>query len=337
LAQAILAEAFRHLHRLSLGVKRWLRTFSAPIMSEHLPTENREELLHAQPEPQASISAPEQHDSRGLGEEEPSTLPGRVPDVAIIAIGLPIVFWAVLTLVGFAAMLYTFGRSLVTMTYIYARSWCVLLQHGSDPCDVPLAKVVLGCLLLVPVYLARNCMRSLVYRIFCLDSTDAGQRRTPLRAKLLCWACCCLAYYIVFAGVDMVKHAQTCRKTAPDLYNWAAYLFPAGIVHFLGLHVLAACSGLGLLRAVLHTLPSCRASSGVEPAVIARLESVLADTTAERQCSICLDSYREGQRAKVTPCCRNMFHEECIEDWLKSHRSCPLCRADIQEVVGSMV
>lgn len=46
------------------------------------------------------------------------------------------------------------------------------------------------------------------------------------------------------------------------------------------------------------------------------------DTT----CSICMESYTIGEQLRVLPC-EHRFHCGCVEEWLRHHYKCPLCRA----------
>ena len=48
----------------------------------------------------------------------------------------------------------------------------------------------------------------------------------------------------------------------------------------------------------------------------------------ENECSICHEQLM--QDVNVLPC-SHRFHNECIESWITSHNSCPLCRAPIVE------
>ncbi|KAF8033418.1 hypothetical protein BT93_D2127 [Corymbia citriodora subsp. variegata] len=51
----------------------------------------------------------------------------------------------------------------------------------------------------------------------------------------------------------------------------------------------------------------------------------LAGTEAE--CAICLTEFVEGNGIRVLATCSHGFHEECIERWLRSRKSCPTCRS----------
>lgn len=237
--------------------------------------------------------------------------------------GLIVIFWTALASASFAASI-----------YIYARSWYILLRHGFEPCDMPVAKVLFIFLIVLDIYFFRDCLCRCIRKLVRGRTRGEEDQTVASRnASLLAWVCYFLAYQSLCSGASMLKETRTCSKTAPDLYNWASYLFPSGAMHFAVLHILAGCAGIGLLRALLHALPP--PSEGADPSVITQLESVDA-LSSERQCSICLDGYREVRQAKVTPCCGNIFHGTCLGMWLQQHRSCPLCRADLQEAVSHL-
>lgn len=50
----------------------------------------------------------------------------------------------------------------------------------------------------------------------------------------------------------------------------------------------------------------------------------------ERECNICIDSYKEGDDIVYLPC-EHVFHKECIYNWLvKEKVNCPICRCDVR-------
>ncbi|KAJ1259447.1 hypothetical protein BS78_10G155900 [Paspalum vaginatum] len=51
---------------------------------------------------------------------------------------------------------------------------------------------------------------------------------------------------------------------------------------------------------------------------------------AQRQCSVCLGSVQAGEMVRRLPLCKHLYHVECIDMWLASHTTCPLCRSDIE-------
>jgi len=52
---------------------------------------------------------------------------------------------------------------------------------------------------------------------------------------------------------------------------------------------------------------------------ISRLDS------EKRNCLICLENFETGDKATMLPCI-HMFHSNCIQEWLKSKNTCPLCK-----------
>ncbi|KAF5770519.1 putative transcription factor C2H2 family [Helianthus annuus] len=47
-------------------------------------------------------------------------------------------------------------------------------------------------------------------------------------------------------------------------------------------------------------------------------------------CSICLADYVATDMVRLLPECGHLFHVECIDKWLKVHRTCPVCRNSLE-------
>ncbi|KAI3507912.1 hypothetical protein L1887_22908 [Cichorium endivia] len=47
------------------------------------------------------------------------------------------------------------------------------------------------------------------------------------------------------------------------------------------------------------------------------------------ECAICLSIFEEEEIGRKLPGCGHAFHVECIDMWLHSHSTCPICRAAI--------
>lgn len=45
-------------------------------------------------------------------------------------------------------------------------------------------------------------------------------------------------------------------------------------------------------------------------------------------CSICLENFKDADRAVITNC-RHTFHETCIRSWLQYNPTCPICRSAV--------
>lgn len=49
-------------------------------------------------------------------------------------------------------------------------------------------------------------------------------------------------------------------------------------------------------------------------------------------CNICLETMKNGEECRALPCSEttnHRFHKKCIDTWLRSHNTCPTCRAKV--------
>lgn len=46
-------------------------------------------------------------------------------------------------------------------------------------------------------------------------------------------------------------------------------------------------------------------------------------------CAICMEDFEDGDSCRILTSCKHMFHPICIENWLRNHLTCPLCRVSI--------
>lgn len=75
-------------------------------------------------------------------------------------------------------------------------------------------------------------------------------------------------------------------------------------------------SSAGLDEALIKSITVCKYKKG----------DGLVDGT---DCSVCLSEFEENESLRLLPKCNHAFHVTCIDTWLTSHSSCPLCRANI--------
>ena len=47
------------------------------------------------------------------------------------------------------------------------------------------------------------------------------------------------------------------------------------------------------------------------------------------ECSVCLARFDDSDHLRLLPRCRHAFHLACVDRWLESNASCPLCRARV--------
>ncbi|XP_074323446.1 RING-H2 finger protein ATL66-like [Apium graveolens] len=65
------------------------------------------------------------------------------------------------------------------------------------------------------------------------------------------------------------------------------------------------------------------------------LYGVLKKEKSVVECCICIGVFEEQDKVKVLPVCGHCFHSECVDKWLSTQSSCPICRAGLR--VDSLV
>ena len=90
------------------------------------------------------------------------------------------------------------------------------------------------------------------------------------------------------------------------------------------------------------TLGGGVATGGFEPSVLRAL-LVTVYKAKDRaggealECAVCLAELTDGEAARFLTRCQHGFHAECIDLWLRSHATCPLCRRDVVEAPAEKV
>ncbi|KAG0526032.1 hypothetical protein BDA96_06G110300 [Sorghum bicolor] len=84
--------------------------------------------------------------------------------------------------------------------------------------------------------------------------------------------------------------------------------------------------------------PSRRGKRGLDPAVVATFPIVSYREVVEHkigkgvlECAVCLTSFEDDDDLRLLPHCSHAFHPECIDPWLQSRVTCPLCRANLEK------
>ncbi|KAE8669369.1 RING-H2 finger protein ATL66 [Hibiscus syriacus] len=79
-----------------------------------------------------------------------------------------------------------------------------------------------------------------------------------------------------------------------------------------------------------HALPDSQ-PRGLDAAVINALPVTMfsVEEATQSECCICLGVFEDGEKVKVLPPCKHSYHPECVDRWLSTESSCPLCRASL--------
>ncbi|XP_055834548.1 RING-H2 finger protein ATL57 isoform X2 [Solanum dulcamara] len=73
---------------------------------------------------------------------------------------------------------------------------------------------------------------------------------------------------------------------------------------------------------------SCR--KGMDPSTVQSLPLISYGGAAKHlieDCPICLTEFEVSELVRLIPYCRHVFHQQCLDTWLASHVTCPLCRS----------
>jgi E3 ubiquitin-protein ligase ATL41 len=133
----------------------------------------------------------------------------------------------------------------------------------------------------------------------CCSSTPS---RTLLAALAASFACCFLLV-LVFLCLRFLhlRRAWSRRNAAQPLQGQVQVPQPK-----LGLDAAAI--------ALIPSFPYQRQSSASAPA----------------ECAVCLSAVDDGETVRELPACRHLFHQACVDVWLLSSASCPVCRGNAE-------
>ncbi|CAD6270944.1 unnamed protein product [Miscanthus lutarioriparius] len=78
----------------------------------------------------------------------------------------------------------------------------------------------------------------------------------------------------------------------------------------------AAAAAVGVPKQVIESLPFFRFAT-------------LRGARQGMECSVCLARFDDADLLRLLPRCRHAFHLDCVDRWLESSASCPLCRTSV--------
>ncbi|XP_058223257.1 RING-H2 finger protein ATL39-like [Rhododendron vialii] len=79
------------------------------------------------------------------------------------------------------------------------------------------------------------------------------------------------------------------------------------------------------------------ACTGLDPSIIDALPTfvyseVKKDGMISLECTVCLSEFENAETLRLLPRCCHVFHPDCIEAWLSTHVTCPVCRSNLAPI-----
>jgi hypothetical protein len=215
-------------------------------------------------------------------------------------------------------------------------SYDVFQQHSEDACDMPLASILELLYMLIFVLGFRKCF----IKLCCCFDPDSDGPLVPGRVKAF-------KAFSVLATLFWPLLALYClsqtRKCSEDLKTVVRVLAYYSVLVSFVLVILPACYLSLMLCLVRHGLVRAPRSGTAAPEgfieqlpVIPYDPANFSDGTDKYPtcCPICLDPFDAEQGISQTPC-NHVYHKNCLNGWLQTSRTCPLCRTDVTGVEES--
>ncbi|KAF2307172.1 hypothetical protein P3X46_035159 [Hevea brasiliensis] len=136
---------------------------------------------------------------------------------------------------------------------------------------------------------------------------------------------------------DQYGYARVTPSMAIIIVVLIAALFLMGFFSIYIRHCSGNSSG-GSVRALANGGRSRRAaaSRGLDPAVIQTFPTLVYSEVkglkigkAALECAVCLCEFEDDETLRLIPKCDHVFHPDCIDVWLASHTTCPVCRSNL--------
>lgn len=86
------------------------------------------------------------------------------------------------------------------------------------------------------------------------------------------------------------------------------------------------------------TTTKCSCSQGINKELLNTFPTFFYSTIKDLktgkgplECAVCLTDFKDHDTLRLLPKCNHVFHPQCIDSWLASHVTCPVCRANLNQ------
>ncbi|XP_010541177.1 PREDICTED: RING-H2 finger protein ATL81-like [Tarenaya hassleriana] len=76
---------------------------------------------------------------------------------------------------------------------------------------------------------------------------------------------------------------------------------------------------------------------GLDPKIVRAFPAYPYSSVRDQgtECSICLSDFSDEDTVRLITACRHAFHADCIDLWFESHKTCPVCRCELESDLSS--
>ncbi|KFK29615.1 hypothetical protein AALP_AA7G156900 [Arabis alpina] len=85
----------------------------------------------------------------------------------------------------------------------------------------------------------------------------------------------------------------------------------------------------GQLQQLFHLHDSGVDQSFIDTLPVFHYKSIIGLKNYPFDCAVCLCEFETEDKLRLLPKCSHAFHMDCIDTWLLSHSTCPLCRSSL--------
>ncbi|KAK7269303.1 hypothetical protein RIF29_22026 [Crotalaria pallida] len=165
-----------------------------------------------------------------------------------------------------------------------------------------------------------------------------------------------LLFLLFSSSLTLAQSQPTTTTNNNDPYNYnkfspslaiiivilVAALFLMGFFSIYVRH--CADSPSNSIRNIGNAARSRRGPRGLDPSVIETFPTLEYSAVkihkigkGALECAVCLNEFEDDETLRLIPKCDHVFHPECIDEWLSSHTTCPVCRANLAPQPGESV
>ncbi|CAN6201416.1 unnamed protein product [Urochloa humidicola] len=127
-----------------------------------------------------------------------------------------------------------------------------------------------------------------------------------------------------FALVSLYRHLVAHRRAQPSADAGLAVAASS-----------AAAGGGDDNESAEELLPLSAAAAGLPAFMYSRMVLHSGKGAAGwTECAVCLGTIQVGAMVKLLPACGHVYHRDCIDLWLSSRSTCPLCRRRVGDAAA---